>query len=210
MNVAGVAESRRAKSAAKVLLVGWAGADFGIAREQLAAGHMPCLARIAGAGAFGLIDGCAPASSPMAWTTIATGKDPEQHGIHGFASIDEGSGRATPISGAARRTKALWNLLSEQGNHCGIVGWLGSHPAEAIHGVFVSDAFARGTSAPPLPGSVFPADREADLSDLRLAGGDVDPGLLGLFIPRLKEIDLGCDSRPARLLERLAELYTLH
>lgn len=199
----------------KVLLVGWDSADPDVVRELIAAGHMPCLARIIGAGSFGTLDSYEPYLSPMLWATIATGKDPEQHGIHGFAAIDPETGKAVPTSPAARRAKALWTLLSEQGKRCGVVGWLGSHPAEPVKGTYVADSFARHargdqTTAPPPPGSVYPPERADDLAELRLAPSDVDLGLLGLFLPRLREIDLKADPRPGKLVEHLAELYTLH
>ncbi len=135
-------------------------------------GAMPCLASLVARGASGFIESYPPYISPMLWATIATGHGPDRHGVHGFVQIDPATGRAGPISSATRQTKAIWNILSGQGINCGVVGWLGSHPAEAVHGVFVSDAFARApgpeTISWPVPdGAVYPPARAAEAGGMR-------------------------------------------
>ena len=67
-----------------------------------------------------------PMLSPMLWTSIATGKRADQHGILGFVEPDPGGGGLRPVSSTSRRTKALWNMLHQRGMRSGVVGWFAS------------------------------------------------------------------------------------
>jgi tetratricopeptide (TPR) repeat protein len=199
----------------KLLLVGWDGADWEIAMPLMKAGHMPVLSRLVENGASGDLASFKPHLSPILWTTFATGHDPDKHGVHGFAEVDPLSGRVQTTGSQSRQVKALWNIVSEQGGTAGVVGWMGSFPAESIHGAYVADEFAHPPDDPaaewPLaPGNVYPPSFGEELCDLRLRPADVDPGLLGLFVPELHERGLEQDPRLGQLMRRLAQVYTLH
>ncbi len=200
----------------KTLLVGWDGADWEIARPLMEVGLMPCLASLVARGTSGELLSFAPYLSPMLWTTIATGHPPDRHGVHGFAEVDPSTGEARAVGSASRRTKALWTIVSEQGGSAGVVGWMGSFPAERIHGAFVADEFAHAPANPSVawpvpPGGVYPPALAEELADLRLRPQEVDPGLLGLFVPSLRTDvrALATDPRLKGLMQRLAQLYTL-
>eukprot|EP01035_Chromulina_nebulosa_P007981 gene7981-10796_t len=60
-------------------------------------------------------------------------------------------GISSPLSG--QFDLGLWYIISEQGGSAGVVGWMGSFPAEAIHGAFVADAFGH---APIPPAEAWP------------------------------------------------------
>ena len=100
----------------------------------------------------------------IVWTTIATGRGPEAHGIQSIgarrlagmrtpmAMGDEGPfaramGRATdlfrltrsqPPSSVLRSAKALWNVASEKGLRVGVVNWWATWPADAVNGYVVT------------------------------------------------------------------------
>ncbi len=50
----------------------------------------------------------------MVWTSIATGKRPYKHGIHGFTEPSRDGMIPRPISSLGRDTKAAWNILPFQ------------------------------------------------------------------------------------------------
>ena len=52
-------------------------------------GKLPNLARLRQEGATGGCAAAQPLLSPVVWSTIATGKNPDQHGIGHFVAIDE-------------------------------------------------------------------------------------------------------------------------
>jgi len=202
--------------AKKIVVVGWEGADWSHAQPLLDAGQLPTLALLIGTGCSGPVRGFAPWLPPVSWTTLATGAHPDRHGIHGVAVFDEPAGRPVTFGTAHRRVPALWNYFSAHARSCVVLGWPATYPAEALApGIMVSDAFAHAPEGPndpwPVPsGSVSPASRAADLAELRSRPEEIDPGLLGLFIPKLSEIDPALDSRPGWLRQQLSELYTMH
>ncbi|HYD82841.1 MAG TPA: alkaline phosphatase family protein, partial [Opitutus sp.] len=183
---------------------------------MLDAGHLPALASLIQSGSSGSIRGFAPWLPPVSWTTLATGAHPDRHGIHGVAVFDEAVGRPEAAGTRHRRLPAIWNRLSAHGHSCAVLGWPGTYPAEVLPGgIMVSDGFAHAPLGPddpwPVPaGAVSPVARAADLAELRLRPSEIEPGLLGLFLPKLNAIDLANDSRPGWLLQQLSELYALH
>src|SRR6476469_9900525 len=77
----------------RLLLVGWDAADWKLVDPLIAKGEMPHLASIIRDGVRGNLATIAPPLSPMVWTSIATGKRPYKHGIHGFTEpTDDGQG----------------------------------------------------------------------------------------------------------------------
>ena len=78
--------------------------------------------------------------SNILWTTLATGKAMDKHGIVGWTSKDEsGVGRLT--EGTGRRVRTYWEILDERGLATTTVNWWLSHPPPLESGALVSDAF---------------------------------------------------------------------
>src|SRR5579862_398211 len=125
----------------RVLFVGWDAADWKVIRPLLDQGQMPNLARLIAGGVSGNLATLYPPLSPMLWTSIATGKRPGKHGIHGFIEPVPGGGGIRPISVLSRTARAVWNILNQNAKRCVVVGWWPSHPAEPIDGVMVSDFY---------------------------------------------------------------------
>lgn len=124
---------------ARVVLVGLDGLDWGLLQPCIDDGGCPTFARLQGAGAWADLRSHPPVLSPLIWTSIATGRTPEVHGVLDFVVRDPVSGRDVPISNRFRQVPAFWNLLSDAGRRVDVVNWWASHPAEAINGVMVSE-----------------------------------------------------------------------
>lgn len=122
----------------RVLLVGIDGASLRVIQPLLREGRLPHLERIAANGVYGPLRAQLPLSSPRIWTSIATGKRPEKHGILGFAFEDAG-GALRLYTGAERRSHALWNIASEAGLSVAVVNWWNTHPLERVRGFVASD-----------------------------------------------------------------------
>ena len=88
----------------RLLVVGWDSADWKIILPLLRAGQMPMLAKLLAEGSQGNLSTLEPSLSPMLWTTIATGRHPAEHGVHGFSEVRES--RVLPVSAATRRCRA--------------------------------------------------------------------------------------------------------
>lgn len=202
-------------SSRKVLLVGWDAADWKVIHPLIEAGKMPNVQRLVENGASGQIATLHPPLSPMLWTSIATGKRPFQHGIHGFAEPGPNGYGVQPITNLSRKCKAVWNILHQSDLRSSVVGWWPSHPAEPIHGIMVSDHFHRANrpleEGWPLPvNAVHPPELAATLANLRVHPDVLTPGMVEPFIPLARDIDQDNDNRLALFLRTLAEGMSIH
>jgi tetratricopeptide (TPR) repeat protein/arylsulfatase A-like enzyme len=201
--------------ARRVLLIGWDAADWKAIRPLLDAGEMPVLAGMVEQGVMGNIATLRPMLSPMLWTSIATGKRPFQHGIHGFIEPDPIHGGARPVTNLARKTKAVWNILNQNGLTSNVIGWWPSHPAEPLRGVMVSNHYQRATGPlekgwPMAPGTVHPPSKARDLAGLRIHPEEIPEDALDLFVPRGREVDQSKDERLYTCARILADCTTIH
>ena len=186
----------------RVLLVGWDAADWKVIHPLMDAGKMPTVARLVERGAMANLATLQPVLSPMLWTSIATGKRPFKHGIHGFSEPSPDGGGIRPVTNLSRKTKAIWNILSQNGLTSNVVGWWPSHPAEPIRGAMVSNHFQQAVGPPeepwPVPaGAVHPPELAETLAALRLNPNELLAEHILPFVPRAAEIDQQQDRRLA-------------
>lgn len=199
----------------KVLLVGWDAADWKVIRPLMDAGRMPNVQRLVANGATGQIATLHPALSPMLWTSIATGKRPFKHGIHGFTEPAPDGRGVRPVTNLSRTSKALWNILNQNGLRSVVAGWWPSHPAEPVNGVMVSDQYTRA-GAPLQEGwampahTVHPAHLAETLAGLRMHPDRLVPEMVEPFIPLARQIDQDQDQRLGAFLRTLAECMSIH
>lgn len=151
-----------------LIVIGIDGGEWKVIRRLWEQGKLPHLKAIAERGVTATLR-TAYNSSPVIWTTVATGVTPQVHGITDFVvATPQGD---VPISSAVRKVPALWNMLSRAGRRVAVLGWWGSWPAEEVKGVVLSDRALLDLDARVSPASYLPAF----LEDLRQA--DADPGL---------------------------------
>jgi tetratricopeptide (TPR) repeat protein len=203
-------------SRTKVLLVGWEAADWHVIDPLLKRGQMPHLARLLARGVRGKLASLEPTVAPLLWTSIATGKTANEHGVLAFVEPRPDGSGIRPIGSGTRRCKALWNILAENDLQSTIVGWYATHPAETIAGTVVADQFfqfdpaADVTSLAASAGTASPSRLIEALSPLRVGHADLGAGDLEPFVRGLAEIDLQHDGRPARLAAILARTLSVH
>lgn len=123
----------------KLILVGLDGADWEVIDTFIAEGKLPTFAKLKQQGTWGYLQSLEPSLSPMLWTTIATGKRPDEHGIVDFLVWDEEKKERLPVTTHHRKTPAIWNILTHHGIKSGVFNWLVTWPAEKINGVLLSD-----------------------------------------------------------------------
>jgi predicted Zn-dependent protease len=126
---------------ARVLLIGIDAGDWLTIDPLLAQGQLPAFAKLRAEGRTGILRAEPPLVSPILWTSIATGRLPEEHGVLDFVVDLPGGGQA-PVAATSRRVPALWNLFSRAGRSAAVVGWWASWPAETIRGTVVADRVA--------------------------------------------------------------------
>ena len=197
-----------------MLLIGWDAADWDIIHPLMDEGQMPNLERLVNNGVMGNLATLYPDLSPMLWTSIATGKRPFKHGIYGFIEPDPDTGAVRPITNLSRRTKALWNILSQTGRKCNVIGWWPSHPVEPINGVMVSNHYPRVHGPidkpwPIRPGTVHPARITRNLAELRWHPQNLNAGHILPYVPRLSEVDQDKDRRLEMIAKTICECSSI-
>ncbi|MBI3450464.1 MAG: tetratricopeptide repeat protein [Acidobacteria bacterium] len=155
--------------ARRVLLIGLDGADWQFVDPLIAAGKMPRLAALVASGVRARLKTVEPVLSPIIWTSIATGKRPEKHGILDFLATDSRTGASIPVTSSMRKARAFWGMLSSRGISVGTIAWWASWPAEPVLGFQVTDrvayqVFSGAPSGEGLRGRTYPEPLVLSLS----------------------------------------------
>ena len=176
---------------------------------------MPTLDGLINRGVMGNLATLQPILSPMLWNSIATGKFPDKHGIHGFIEPDPVNGGARPYTSISRKTKAIWNILTQSGLRSNIVGWWASHPAEPINGTVVTNAFGGVKFDPekgwaiPL-GTVHPPENGPLLARFKVFPNELTHEHVLPFIADAGKIDQEKDQRLQTFAKILSDAASIH
>lgn len=123
----------------RVVVLALDGVDPAVVDLLLSEGKLPNFARMRQHGAYGRLESRRPLLSPVVWTTVATGKTPEQHRIGHFVAVNPQTGEQLPVTSQMRQVRSLWNILSDAGRKVSVVGWWATWPAETVLGSMVTD-----------------------------------------------------------------------
>lgn len=202
-------------SNAKLVLIGWHGADWKAIHPLIDAGRMPHLEALIERGVAANLKASGPPVAAALWNSITTGKKADQHGISFDREPDPLTGGTRPVRSTSRRVKALWNIAMQSGLKSHTVGWFGLHPAEELNGCCVSPGFVQplapyGAPWPVLPDSLYPERLTSDLAALRVHAGELAGQDLLPFIPSLDEIDQEKDRRVVEFADTLAQTISTH
>jgi hypothetical protein len=148
-----------------VRLVGIDGLDRRMAEEMIARGEMPHLRALLAASAHAPLRAEPEQVPAIVWTTIATGRGPEVHGILSAGArhlpgmrtpipladqsrVSRAVGaaadllrltRTRPASSVLRGAKAFWNVASDKGLRVLVANWWATWPADRVNGQIVTD-----------------------------------------------------------------------
>jgi arylsulfatase A-like enzyme len=147
--VVGVLWPRPAKvESLQLLVVGIDGATFDLIDPMQ--GRMPALEGLMERGVRADLQAAEPMFSPLLWTTMSTGKVPEEHGVHGF-----------DVHADACRVARFWEVMEDHGLSTGVYKWLVTYPPQQL------SAFQVPAWLAPAP-ETWPADlsfiKELELS----------------------------------------------
>ena len=138
-----------------VLVLGIDGATWDIIDPMVESGELPNLARLVDTGFRSDLISLPPLSSPVVWTTLATGRFPRDHNIlHHTYPYRPGPKRK--IQSTLRKVPALWNLAGHYGRTVNVVGYFATHPPDEVNGVMISDRAAEGVEGAVYPSSLGP------------------------------------------------------
>jgi Type I phosphodiesterase / nucleotide pyrophosphatase len=169
----------------RVRVIGIDGLERRMTDQMRERGDMPHLEILLRGAAHGRLKAEPERVPAIVWTTIATGRGPEVHGIRSSGarripglrtplSLEEDESpfaaalsqatdllrlaRREPPTAVLRGAKTFWNVASEKGLRVGVVNWWATWPADAVNGYVVTDrAFFKLEKGGPPEGEVFPS-----------------------------------------------------
>ncbi len=160
-----------------VVVVGFDGLDWVLLDRLIDEGRCPTFARMKREGAWGEIISRPPVLSPLIWTTMATGRLPEDHGVTDFVVTDAATGREVPITNQSRKVHAFWNIMTYAGIPVNVVNWWATYPAEDIDGVMVTERvfYQLFGIRPSLddPANMSPAEVREEILPLLVSADDI-------------------------------------
>ena len=197
----------------KVVVIGWQGANWKSIHPLVDAGLMPNLGSLIERGVIGNLRASGPGDPAVLWTSVATGKTADQHGILSALDCDPLSGKLRLARGSNRRAKAIWNIAMQSGLVAHVAGWYAASPAEELNGSSVSAEFvipSLRAVGPVRNGTIYPQRLAAHAAELRLHIRELAANELLPFIPTLDAIDQTKDIRVAALADILAREISMH
>ncbi len=186
----------------RVRLLAIDGLERRMAEQLVQRGEMPALGSLLASSARGRLLAEPERVPAIVWTTVATGRGPEAHGVRSAGArriaglripvaLDTETGPFTsalarttdliritvrePPSAVLRGAKTFWNVASEKGLRIGVVNWWATWPAEAVNGYIVSDrALFKLEKGGVADREAYPADALAPLAALAAAPAGTD------------------------------------
>jgi predicted AlkP superfamily phosphohydrolase/phosphomutase len=107
-------------------------------------GYLPNFAKIFGKGAYGDLYSRIPVT-PVAWSTIYTGKNPGKHGIIGFRNHKPNTYEESPVNSTIRDARDVWEIAGAQGKRVVVVNTPLTYPPRPANGSLICGFMAPGT-----------------------------------------------------------------
>jgi predicted AlkP superfamily phosphohydrolase/phosphomutase len=126
------------KPSRRVILLGLDGGTFYLLQPWIEDGLMPNLGKIIQQGTSGELTSTVPATTPPAWSTCITGKNPGKHGIYDFRESFLRDPQRPLINSKSLRAKKLWHILADHGKRVGLVSVPITYPPETVNGFVIS------------------------------------------------------------------------
>lgn len=153
----------------KIVILGIDAATWDIIDPLLEKGKLPALQLLIQEGVRLNLRTIQPMISPMIWTSIASGKLPNKHGVKDFVATAH-----------SVRSKRIWDILQENGYSMGLMEVMVTWPPQKVNGFWIPDTFARDNSTFPENLSFI-----KELIAAEKAGGEISPKKRFLFASEL-------------------------
>jgi len=122
----------------RLLIIGLDGATWKVIDPLIEDGRLPNLAHLIENGVRCVSTAIEPALSPIMWTSLASGKRPEKHGVTHFFDT------ANNV-----RCRRLWDILEQPSRPIGIFAWPVTWPPRPANGFIIPSLFARTNTTFP-------------------------------------------------------------
>ncbi len=122
----------------KLTIIGLDGAAYPVVGNWIKKGYLPNLGRIAGEGIFTTLNSSFLPITPIAWTSITTGKNPGKHGIFDWSIRSGRTHDFDLITSRHCRVPRLWRILNLYGYTTGVFNVPITYPPEEVDGYLIS------------------------------------------------------------------------
>jgi len=154
------------KKKRRVVVVGLDGFPHSLLEPLAAAGAVPRLAALAGAGHYARMTVTLPEISAVSWPSFATGVGPGGHGVFGFTDLKPGTYDLRFTNAADVKAPTIWDRLGRVGKRAVVINQPSTYPARAINGVMVAGFVAIDFDRAVMPPALRP--------ELRKLGYEID------------------------------------
>ena len=153
----------------KLLVIGLDGGSFDILLPLVDQNQLPHIASLLREGSWGRLESTIPPFTAAAWSTIATGRNPGQHGILSFEKRDpyEYHSQLKGYVDGRQLTETLWEIISRAGKRVIVVNVPVTYPPRPVNGLMVTGMMTPSNAAH----FTYPPELAAELTDYRI---DVD------------------------------------
>jgi len=134
------------QSARRTLLVSIDAACWDYLDPLLNQDRLPNIKRLMDGGVHGTLDSPFPPMTPVAWSSLATGKGPAKHGVYEWVRRKQTDYEFLPFTASHRTGTPFWNRLAAHGLKVGLVNVPLSFPPPQVNG-FVVCGFGTPESA---------------------------------------------------------------
>ncbi|MDX1383856.1 MAG: alkaline phosphatase family protein, partial [Thermoanaerobaculia bacterium] len=189
-----------------LLVVGIDSATLDAILPLAGSGHLPFFAQLIDQGTHGRLSTVPPAYEATLWTSIASGKFPDQHGVLGrevypasilspgdlLRLVPAGFGgpalravglRPRPPDAHTKDVLVLWEVLAKLGLDVGVIGWPVSFPSDSALDFSFSERYFEGSYG---QATARPTELVERGILFQLSTTDIDPGVveqLGTEVP---------------------------
>jgi len=167
----------------KTVLFGLDGATYTVLDHLVAQGVMPNLGALLKRGARSVLGSTPLPLTPLAWTTLATGRGAGHHGISDWIRCQVGE-EGTFIhlfNSRDNHCETIWKRVSDSGKRVTVLNYFGLAPPQPINGHtmpgFTSGRHLRRSS---YPADLFKRLEAVDGFDVKVLGMDFDVETQGL------------------------------
>lgn len=128
----------------RMIVIGMDSTPLDLISPWMSKGYLPTLAKIFDNGSYGNLYSRIPVT-PIAWSSIYTGKNPGKHGILGFRNHKPGSYSDIGVNSSLRDSRDVWDIVGDHGKKVVVVNTPLTYPPRPVNGFLVCGFMAPST-----------------------------------------------------------------
>lgn len=122
----------------KLIIIGLDGAPFKLIQRWADEGVLPNLKKLINNGTFGPLISTYLPETPIAWTSIVTGKNAGKHGIFDWSERVNGSYEIGVTLSTSCQESPLWEIIGREGKKVGVFNVPLTYPPREVSGYLIS------------------------------------------------------------------------